>query len=273
MRRIHPTAIVEDGARIGAGVGIGAFSIVGRDVTLGDGVTLESHVVIEGRTTVGQRTRINAFSVIGGEPQDLAYRGEATEVEIGPDCIIREHVTIHRGTSRGRGKTTVGAHCFFMVAAHVAHDCVVGDRVILTNQATLGGHTVVGEYAILGGLAAVQQRSRVGAHAFIGGVTAVDADIAPFAMALGDRARLAGINVRGLKRRGFDHETIHALRAAYNAFFFSSGTRVERLAAVAERFGSVPAVAQFIEFIRASGDTRLILPRTHRKETDEDDEP
>ena len=273
MASIHPTAIVEDGARVGAEVTIGAFSIVGREATLGDGVRLAAHVIISGRTSVGARTRIAAFAVIGGEPQDVTYRGEATAVEIGPDSVIREHVTIHRGTARGRGTTTIGAHCFMMVGSHVAHDCIVGDHAIFTNQATIGGHTTVGDYAILGGLTAVQQRCRVGAHAFVGGLTGVDGDVAPFVMALGERARLAGVNVRGLKRRGYDREVIHALRSAYNAFFFSSGSRAERIASVTERFGTVPVVAEFVEFIRASDEHRLILPRTRAEETDDDDGP
>src|SRR5690606_2897603 len=134
--------------------------------------------------------------------QDVSYRGEPTAVEVGPDCVIREYATIHRGTARGRGVTTVGANCFLMVAAHVAHDCIVGNHTILTNQATLGGHSTLGDHAILGGLSAVQQRCRVGAHAFVGGLTAVVSDIVPFTMAVGQRAALAGINVRGLRRRG-----------------------------------------------------------------------
>jgi len=272
MNRIHPTAIVEDGARIGAEVSLGPYTIVGRDATLGDGVSLDAHVVIAGRTTIGARTRVATFAAIGGEPQDVTYKNEPTAVEIGPDCVIREHVTVHRGTARGRGTTSVGAHCFLMIASHVAHDCIVGDHAILTNQATIGGHVVIGEHAILGGLAAVQQRCRVGAHAFIGGLTGVDGDVAPFATARGLRARLAGINVRGLKRRGFDRETVHALRSAYNTFFFSDGTRAERLAAVADRFGDSPPVAEFVAFVRASDERRLILPRGRFEDADDNDE-
>jgi UDP-N-acetylglucosamine acyltransferase len=271
MVRIHPTAIVEDGARLGADVTIGAYSMVGREVTLGDGVSADAHVIIQGRTTIGARTTIGVFSALGGAAQDLSYRGEDSAVEIGPDCIIREHVTIHRGTGRGRGTTRVGAKCFFMIASHVAHDCVVGDNVILTNQAALGGHVEVGDYAILGGLAAVQQRCRIGPHSFIGGVCGVTADVVPFAMALGNRAKLAGINVRGLSRRGFDRATIHALRAAQLQFFNSSGSRKERMDKVAADFTDVPAVATFIEFVRATGDRRLVLPRG--RDEGSDDEP
>ena len=271
MSLIHPTAIVEDGARLGADVTVGAFSIVGRDVSLADGVTLDAHVMIRGRTTVGARTRVATFAVIGGEAQDLSYKGEDSAVEIGPDCIIREHVTIHRGTARGRGATTIGAHCFIMIGAHVAHDCVLGDHVILTNQATLGGHSQIGEWAILGGLVGVQQRSRIGAHAFIGGMTGISRDVVPFVMASGRFARLAGINLVGLKRRGYDKETLHALHKAYRLFFLSQGSRAERLAAVAAEFGSVPAVSQFVAFIRDSGNRALALPRTDGVDSTNDD--
>ncbi|MEX0852880.1 MAG: acyl-ACP--UDP-N-acetylglucosamine O-acyltransferase [Bauldia sp.] len=261
MGRIHPTAIIDDGARLGADVAIGPYSIVGGAVEIGDGVVLGSHVVVGGRTTVGARTRISSFAAIGGEAQDLSYRAEGSAVSIGPDCLIREYATIHGGTAKGRGTTTVGANCFLMIGAHVAHDCLVGDHVILTNQATLGGHAEIGDYAILGGLAAVQQRTRIGAHAFVGGLTGVTRDVVPFVMVSEHRAQLAGINATGLKRRGFDHQTIQAVRATYNAFFFSTGPRAERIARVAERFGDVPAVRQFIEFLRASGDRPITLPR------------
>ncbi len=266
MTKVHPTAIVEDGARIGADVSIGAFSIVGREVTVEDGVAIDAHAILRGRTTVGTRTRIGPFAAIGGEPQDVSYKGEDAGIAIGPDCIIREYVTIHRGTAKGRGMTTVGARCFLMIGSHVAHDCIVGDNVVLTNHATLGGHTDVGEHAILGGLAAVQQSTRVGAHAFVAGLTGVTRDIVPFVMVTGYRDSLGGINVIGLKRRGFDRDTIHALRAAYDAFFFTSGPRAERIARLSERFGGVAAVRKFVDFLRATGDRPLSLPRRRRAE-------
>lgn len=262
MAHIHPTAIVEDGARLGADVTVGAYSVVGSEVELRDGVSLDVHVIVRGRTTVGDRTRIGAFSVIGGEGQDLSYKGEPTSVTIGADCIIREHVTIHRGTARGRGDTTIGDHCFLMVGAHIAHDCIVSPNVILTNQATLGGHVQIGEHAILGGLAAVQQRCRVGAHAFIGGLTGVVQDVVPYAMAAGRAARLAGINVVGLSRRGFDREAIRRIRAAYRLYFRPNESREDRLGALELRFGGDPAIGVFIDFIRSAGDRPLSQPRT-----------
>ena len=261
MGFIHPTATVEDGARLGADVTVGAFSIVGSEAALEDGVTLDAHVIVRGRTTVGARTRIAAFAVIGGEAQDLGYRGEPTTVVIGPDCIIREHVTIHRGTAKGRGVTAIGANCFFMIGAHVAHDCVVGDNVIFTNQAVLGGHAEVGDYVILGGVSAVQQRCRIGAHAFIGGLTGVTSDVVPFAIAVGRGAKLAGLNVVGMSRRGFDRATIRKLRGAYVDFFRSEGSRAEKLERISEQYAGVKGIDTFVDFIRASGDRPLADPR------------
>jgi UDP-N-acetylglucosamine acyltransferase len=270
MSLIHPTAIVEDGARLGADVTVGAFSVVGREVVLEDGVTLDAHVMIRGRTTVGARTRVATLAVLGGEAQDLSYKGEDTALVIGPDCVIREHATINRGTARGRGTTVIGAHCFIMTAAHVAHDCVLGDHVILTNLATLGGHAVVGEYSILGGMVAVQQRSRIGAHSFIGGMSGISRDVIPFVIATGRFARLAGLNVVGLKRRGYDKDSLHALHQAYRLFFTMQGPRAERLAAVSEQYGEVAAVGQLIDFIRESGNRPLALPRDPTIGTDDD---
>ncbi len=268
MSSIHPTAIVEDGARLGDEVTIGAYTVVEAAASLGDGVVLDAHVMVRGRTSIGPRTRVAPFAVIGGEPQDLSYKGEDTTVTIGADCIIREHVTIHRGTAAGHGATIVGARCFLMIGAHVAHDCTLGDNVIMTNQATLGGHVELGEYTIVGGLAAIQQRCRIGPHCFIGGVSGVARDVVPYTIALGERARLAGINVRGLSRRGFDRETIHAIYGAYRGFFFSPGPRADRIEAVVEQFGKVPAVGRFVDFLRASGNRPITLPRRHNDEFD-----
>jgi UDP-N-acetylglucosamine acyltransferase len=261
MRQIHPTAIVDGGARLGADVVIGPYCRVGADVTLQDGVVLDSHAIVTGPTVIGARTRVSPFATVGGDPQDLGYRNEPTELVVGSDCSIREYVTIHRGTVKGGGKTTVGDHCLLMIGTHVAHDCVLGDHVILSNQATLGGHAVLGDYAILGGLAAVQQRTRIGAHAYVGGLCGVTRDVVPFAVVIGNRAELAGINVRGLKRRGYDHAAIHALRAAYQEFFFSEGSRADKIARIEERLGAVPAVRVMIEFLRGTGDRALSWPR------------
>ena len=261
MATIHPTAIVEDGARLGDNVAIGAFSIIGPDVVLGDGVVVGSHVVLDGHTEIGAGTKISPFAAIGGPPQDVSYKGEPTSVLVGAECIIREHVTINRGTARGRGKTVIGTHCFLMIGSHVAHDCVLGDHVVMVNCATLGGHVEVGDHAILGGLAAVQQRCRIGGHSFVGGLSAVSLDVIPFASAVGDRAELGGLNIVGLKRRGFDRPTIHPLRAAYQAIFNGEGTRADRIERVAEAYRDIPAAMMIVDFIREGGERPLCAPR------------
>lgn len=261
MTTIHPTAIVEDGARLGDEVTIGPYCTVGPHVTIGDRVTLRSHVVLTGRTEIGAGTAIHPFAVIGGEPQDLSYKGEETGVTIGENCLIREYANVHRGTARGRQHTVVGPNCFLMVGAHVAHDCVVGRNVILVNQATLGGHATVGDFAVIGGLSAVQQRIRVGAYAFIGGVTGVTLDIIPYATALGERAELAGLNLIGLKRRGVDRATIHAMRAAYRELFFGDGSAEERQERIVAEYGSVPQVMTIIDFVREGNGRPLCQPR------------
>jgi UDP-N-acetylglucosamine acyltransferase len=261
MGDIHHSAIVEDGARVGAGVKIGPFAIIERDVVLEDGVVVHSHVVVSGHTTIGAGSVIYPFAAVGSPPQDTSYRGEPTSVIVGPNCIIREHATINRGTARGRGETRIGANCFLMIASHIAHDCVIDDRVVLVNNATLGGHVEVGEHAIISGLAAVQQHCRIGAHAFIGGLSGVNSDVIPFASAIGERAELGGLNVVGLKRRGFDRPTIHALRAAYQAIFNGGGTRAERVERVAEKYPDVAPVMMMVDFIRKSGDRPLCAPR------------
>ena len=261
MTDVHPTAIVEKGFQAGKGVRIGPFCIVGPNVVLGDNVELRSHVIVTGRTTIGSNTVIFPFATIGEAPQDMSYRDEPTELAIGENCTIHEYATVHRGTVRGKGRTTIGNNCFLMVSAHVAHDCVVGDHVVLTNCATLGGHVEVGEYAILGGLSAVQQRCRVGAHSFIGGLTAATADVIPFGMVVGHRAELHGLNIVGLKRRGFDRASIHALRGAYRVIFFGNGAREGRLAEAERQFPNIPAVQTLIDFIRTSGTNPLCLPR------------
>ncbi len=270
MSGIHPTAIVEDGASMGAGVTVGPFSIIGRDVTLADGVIVDSHAIVRGRTSVGARTVIGPHVLIGGDPQDLSYRGEDTEITIGTDCVIREHSTVNRGTARGRGRTSIGDHCFMMIGAHVAHDCIVGNHVILTNNTLLGGHSEIGDYAILGGASAVQQRTRVGAHCFIGGLVGVTSEVVPYAMVIGHRGEIVGVNVRGLSRRGFDRAAIHAIRSAFKLFFDASGPRAGRIAAVEAQYGDVPAVQPLVEFLRGVGERPLTLPRKNGGATDED---
>jgi len=261
MAGVHPSAIVADTARIGKDVSIGAFCTVGPDVDIGDGVVLHSHVVVEGHTRIGAGTSVFPFAVIGGPPQDTSYRDEETAVEIGSNCIIREHVTVHRGTARGRGLTSIGNDCFLMATAHVAHDCEIGNHVVLVNYAGLAGHASIGDHVIISGMSGVQQRARIGAHAFIGALSIVAADVIPYAAAVGPRAELAGLNIVGLKRRGFDRPTIHALRAAYQAIFNGVGTLAERVQSVATDFSDFAQVMEIVDFIRAGGDRPLCKPR------------
>ena len=258
---IHPMALVDPAARIGAGVQIGPFCVVGKDVELEDGVQLLSHVVVAGRTRVGPRSRIFPFASIGHEPQDLKYCGEDSTLEIGADCIIREGVTMNPGTASGGLATRIGNRCVFLANAHVAHDCHIGESVIFSNNVMLAGHCRVGDFAILGGGAAVHQFVRIGRHSFIGGMAGVEHDVIPYGMALGNRAYLAGLNLVGLKRRGFTREQIHDLRRAYRLLFAAEGTLKERAEDVASEFGSQPEVHEILTFIREGGDRAVCTPR------------
>ncbi|MGC6511360.1 MAG: acyl-ACP--UDP-N-acetylglucosamine O-acyltransferase [Parvibaculales bacterium] len=248
---IHPTAIIEDGAKIGDGVCIGPYSVIGKDVVLAEDVVIESHVVVTGKTTVGARTHIFPFASIGHIPQDLKFDGENTRLKIGTDNRIREYVTMNPGTDGGGGLTSVGDHCLFMASAHVAHDCHVGNHVILANNATLAGHVEVGDFAIFGGLAAIHQFCRVGEHAFLGGGSIVVEDVIPFGSVTGNRATLAGLNLVGLKRRGFDRKHIHDLRGVYKALFENRNemTLTDRLAALEPETLDSPLVAELVAFI------------------------
>lgn len=259
--RIHPSAIVEDGARLGDGVSIGPFSVVGAEVTLGDGVALASHVVVTGRTSVGARTKIFPFASIGHQPQDLKYKGEPSTLEIGSDCLIREGVTMNPGTAGGGMKTVIGNACAFLANSHVGHDCRVGNNVIFSNNVMLAGHCEVGDFAILGGGAAVIQFARVGQHAFLGGMSGLEQDLIPYGMALGNRAYLSGLNIVGLQRRDFSRNQIHDLRRAYRLLFAQEGTLLERVADVAEEFKDNPTVMEIVAFIRAGGKRSMCMPR------------
>ncbi|HVC54595.1 MAG TPA: acyl-ACP--UDP-N-acetylglucosamine O-acyltransferase [Stellaceae bacterium] len=261
MPQIHPTAIVAPGASLADDVVVGPYCVIGENVVLGAGVRLAAHVVIDGHTTIGEATRLFPFASIGMEPQDLKYQGEASTLVIGRHSTIREHVTINPGTAGGGMVTRIGDHCLLMVGAHVAHDCQIGDHVILVNQATLGGHVVVGEYAILGGLCAVHQFVRIGRHAMIGGMSGVERDVIPYGQVIGDRARLNGLNIIGMQRRGFSREDIQGLRSAYQFLFSADGTLGDRVNETAERFGGIGPVADIIAFIRADSSRAICQPK------------
>jgi UDP-N-acetylglucosamine acyltransferase len=259
--QIHPTAIIEPGARLADDVVIGPYCVVGGHVVLAEGVSLKSHVVVDGRTTIGEGTRIFPFASIGCETQDLKYKGEPSSLEIGHDNTIREHVTINPGTTGGGMVTRVGNHCLLMVGAHVAHDCLIGDHVILVNNATLGGHVVIEDHAILGGLSAVHQFVRIGRHAMIGGMSGVERDVIPYGQAIGNRARLTGLNIIGMQRRGFSREDIQGLRNAYQFLFSTAGTLNDRVNETAERFAGIGPVDDIIAFIRADSSRAICQPK------------
>ena len=217
---IHPTAVIEDGAKIGLDVKIGPFCVIGAQVTLDDGVELVSHVAVAGNTTIGAGTRIWPFASIGHQPQDLKFTGEESYLEIGTGNMIREHVTMNPGTAGGGLYTRVGNNGLFMMGSHVGHDCQLGDNVIMANNATLAGHVELGDFAFMGGLSAVHQFVRIGPHAMVGGMSGVEKDVIPFGSVIGNRADLGGLNIIGLRRRGFDRAAIHGLRDAYRAIFY-----------------------------------------------------
>jgi UDP-N-acetylglucosamine acyltransferase len=261
MSQIHPSAIIDPRAQIGAGVEIGPFCTVGPQVTLGDGVKLVSHVIIDGHTTIGAGTLVHPLAFLGGPPQHLAHKGEDTQLVIGERNIIRENVTMHTGTVAGGGVTRVGSDSLYMVGAHVAHDCMVGNNVTFANNATLGGHVQVGDFVFMGGLSAVHQFTRIGRYAFVGGGGVVTKDIIPYGSVWGNHAHLEGLNLVGLKRRGFTREAINNLRASYRLLFADEGTFQERLDDVAEVHQNSSEVMEIVDFIRSDANRPICLPR------------
>jgi UDP-N-acetylglucosamine acyltransferase len=264
MPELHPTAVIEPGARLAPSVKIGPFCHVGGTVELGEGVELMSHVAVAGRTVIGEGTRIFPFASIGHQPQDLKYHGEASRLVIGKRNLIREHVTINPGTEGGGMLTEIGDRCLFMVGVHVAHDCRIGNNVIMANNATLAGHVAIGDFAVFGGLSAVHQFVRIGQHAMVGGVSGVERDVIPYGSVMGDRARLSGLNIIGMQRRGFSREEIQALRTAYQMLFHEAGgTFAERVAVVAQRFPDTRPVREVLDFIAVDSARGLIQPKAN----------
>jgi UDP-N-acetylglucosamine acyltransferase len=261
MAQVHASACVGPQAKLGEGVRIGPFCVLGPDVELADNVVLHSHVVVDGRTRIGTGTRVSPFASLGQPPQNLQYRGEPSELVIGADNIIREYVTMNTGTEGGGMVTRVGNDCMFMVGAHVGHDCRVSDRIIMANNATLGGHVTIGDSVMIGGLAVVHQYVRVGQHAMIGGLSAIARNIIPFGLAYGDRARLIGLNLAGLKRNGFTRADVRALKSAYDLIFAGPGTMADRLCEVEERFPEDTQVSNLMAFIRDDSSRTLCWPK------------
>ncbi len=259
---IHPTAVVEDGAELGENVSIGAMAYVGKRAVLEDNVTLHPKATVFGQSLIGQNVEIFPGAVIGGPPQVLGYKDtDESRLEVGKDTVLREHVTLHTGSPAHGGLTKVGEGCLFMAHTHAAHDCIIGDKCVIANNTHIGGHVTVGHQVWFGGAVAVHQWCRIGDHAFVGGGSILVADVIPFGSVVGNHAHLAGLNVVGLKRRGFSRESIHGLRAAYRMLYAKEGTFTERLEDTAETYAEMPDVMQIVDFIRSSKNRALCLPR------------
>lgn len=266
-RMVDPSARIEAGAVIGNDVSIGPYCTIGSNVRIGDGCRLIGHVNLTGHTTIGPRTVVHPFASLGSPPQSFGYRGGPTTLTVGADCDIRENVTMNTGTEDGGGKTEIGDGCFFMVGSHVGHDCHVGNKVVFANNTVLGGHVTIGDHVVFGGGVAVRQFVRIGEGAMIVGLSGVRADVIPYAMAQGPLANLIGLNVVGMRRRGFSKSDIHRVRTAYQDLFFGEGEFRARIDKVAAEHGRDPEVAKIIDFIRAG--KRPFTLAIRRSEADE----
>ncbi|MBF0884475.1 acyl-ACP--UDP-N-acetylglucosamine O-acyltransferase [Gluconobacter sphaericus] len=265
---IHATAIVDPRARIGENVRIGPWCQVGPNVTIGDGVCLHASVLVDGYTTLREGVEIYPFVTIGLAPQDLKYAGEPTLCEVGANTVIRENVTIHRGTAQGHALTRIGANCLIMANSHVAHDCVLGDRVIIVNNVVMGGHVEIDDDAKIMGSAALHQFVRIGRGAVVGGVCGVEMDVIPYGSVLGNRARLVGLNWIGLKRSGVGPEEMRAMRRAFRTLYPRHGATESvletRIAEVRQEYGHLPRIAEMLDFMEAP--SRRGLTRVARQE-------
>ena len=249
---IDPRAIVSPRARLAADVAVGAFTVIGDEVTIGAGTTIGPHAVINGPTRIGEGNRIFQFASIGDAPQDKKYKGEPTRLEIGDRNVFREFCTMNRGTTHDKGVTSIGDDNLFMAYTHVAHDCVVGSKIVMSNCATLGGHVQLGDWVIMGGFSAVHQFTKIGAHAFIANNTAVTRDVPPFVMAVGQPAQPHSINSEGLKRRGYTEQQIRNLRTAYKVLYRSDLRLEDALARLNEVAATQPEVKDLVDFIGTS---------------------
>jgi len=254
---IHPTAIVPPGAELGKDVTVGPYSILGPNVRIGDGTRIRAHVIVEGHTVIGRGNDLFSGAVLGGVPQDLKYRGEPTRLRIGDENVFRENVTVNVGTVQGGGETVIGSRNFLMANAHVAHDCRVGDRVILANNVMLAGHVRIEDAAILNGGAGLHHFTTVGRLAYVGGLSRITRDVPPFSIVEGHPSRVRGVNVIGLKRAGFPESSIQAIREAWKRLFRGEGPMRESVRDVERAFASVPEVLELAEFLRRSEEGRL----------------
>jgi UDP-N-acetylglucosamine acyltransferase len=249
---VHATAVIDATAELGADVVVGPYSIIGPNVVVGDGTSIGPHVVIERDTRIGEGCRIHAGAVLGGDPQDLKYAGEPSELVVGSRTTIREFVTLNRGTA-AHGRTEIGSDCLIMAYAHIAHDCIIGDHVVLANAVNMGGHVVIEEWAIVGGVTAIHQFARVGCHAFVGGSAAVQKDVPPYVKAAGNPLALYGLNTVGLQRRGFPEPARAELRRAYRLFFQSKLNVSQALERARGELQPFAEVERFLTFIETSG--------------------
>ncbi|MBU1003043.1 MAG: acyl-ACP--UDP-N-acetylglucosamine O-acyltransferase [Proteobacteria bacterium] len=250
--QIHPTAVVDPGAALGENITVGPYVIIEGDTVIGDGTRIDAFAQIKRYTTMGANNVIHSNALIGGEPQDIKFKDSETRVVMGDGNIIREFVTVHRGTLEGRGETRIGSHCMIMAYAHVAHDCILHDHAILVNCVMLAGHVDIGTHAVVSGMTGVHQFTRIGDYAFIGGMSGVSLDVPPYTHATGVRGALRGLNVIGLRRSGMDRAAVKALKQAYTTIFRSGMGRKEALAEAEEVLGHVPEVMKMVEFIRSS---------------------
>lgn len=258
---IHPTALVEAGATLGANVRIGPFCHVSADVQLGDGVELMSHVSITGPTTLGAGCTVHPQAALGGAPQNTAYKGEPTRLVIGRNVTIREGVTMHRGTGNARGETTVGDNCMFLAYSHVAHDCIIGNNVTFANNVMIGGHVTIGDQVIVGGGGAIHQFCTIGNNAFIGGLTGIAHDVIPYGLAMGSRAYLSGLNLVGLKRAGMSRDEIATMRRAFRDLFAENGQSVrDNAKQLLVDYPDIEPIQRIARFVLDESKRRLTTP-------------
>jgi UDP-N-acetylglucosamine acyltransferase len=258
---IHPTAVVDPKASIGQGVSIGPYAVIEGATQIGDGTSIDAFAHIKANTTLGSRNTIHSYACLGGPPQDVKFQGEDTLLTIGDENVIREYVTINRGTLDGRGETRIASHCMIMAYVHIAHDCYLGNEVIMANAATLAGHVTIEDKAVIGGLTAVHQFVRIGSYAYIGGMSGVAQDVPPYMLIAGERAWLHGLNLIGLKRQGFSPDQISALKKAYKLLWRSGLRRQEALDQARDELGDRPEVSDLLNFLDQS-ERGVIGPRS-----------
>ena len=258
----HPTAIISEKAELGNNVTIGPYCIINENVKIGNNVNLKAHIYIDGNTTIGNNCTFFPYCSIGSSPQDLKYKGEKSTLKIGDNNIFREYVTVNPGTAGGGLETIIGNNCLFMINSHVAHDCKIGNNVIMVNNASIAGHVILEDYAIMGALSGAHQFCRIGKHSMIGGLSGVDSDVIPYGTVTGNRAYLSGLNIIGLKRRGFSKDIIQDLRKAYGLLFSSQeGTFSDRVKEVFEEFANNEPIQEIVHFLRSEKSRSICKPK------------